>query len=90
MIDRVAAPAGWRVWLALWTVYIVWGSTYLGIRVVVETAPPLLSAGARFTAAGLIVYVFLLIRHGRGRVRLNARQVASASAIGSARSVPSP
>ncbi len=82
MIDRVAAPAGWRVWLALWTVYIVWGSTYLGIRVVVETAPPLLSAGARFTAAGLIVYVFLLIRHGRGRIRLNARQVASASVIG--------
>jgi drug/metabolite transporter (DMT)-like permease len=82
VIDRVAAPAGWRVWLALWTVYIVWGSTYLGIRVVVETAPPLLSAGARFTAAGLIVYVFLLFRHGRGRIRLNARQVASASVIG--------
>jgi drug/metabolite transporter (DMT)-like permease len=82
VIDRVAAPAGWRVWVALWTVYIVWGSTYLGIRVVVETVPPLLSAGARFTAAGLIVYVFLLIRHGRGRVRLNARQVASASLIG--------
>jgi drug/metabolite transporter (DMT)-like permease len=82
VIHRVAAPAGWRVWVALWTVYIVWGSTYLGIRVVVKTVPPLISAGARFAAAGLIVYVFLLIRHGRARVRLKARQVASASIIG--------
>ena len=46
-----AAPA-WQVWTALWIVYIVWGSTYLAIRVMVETVPPLLGAGARFTVAG--------------------------------------
>ena len=52
--DPPAAPPEWRVWLALWTVYIVWGSTYLGIRVVVETAPPLISAGARFSTRAYI------------------------------------
>ena len=77
-----AAPPEWRVWLALWTVYIVWGSTYLGIRVVVETAPPLISAGARFSLAGLLVYAFLLLSHGRERVRLSLRQAAGASAVG--------
>ena len=39
-------PRGMRVWVALWTVYIVWGSTYLAIRYVVETMPALLSAAA--------------------------------------------
>jgi drug/metabolite transporter (DMT)-like permease len=77
-----APPPEWRVWLALWTVYVVWGSTYLGIRVVVETAPPLISAGARFSSAGLLVYAFVLLRHGRERVRLSLRQAAGASAVG--------
>ena len=36
------------VWAALGIVYVVWGSTYLGIRIVVETMPPFLSSGARF------------------------------------------
>jgi drug/metabolite transporter (DMT)-like permease len=76
------APPEWRVWLALWTVYIVWGSTYLGIRVVVETAPPLISAGARFASAGLLVYAFLLLSHGREGVRMSLRQAAGASAVG--------
>jgi drug/metabolite transporter (DMT)-like permease len=76
------APPEWRVWLALWTVYIVWGSTYLGIRVVVDTAPPLISAGARFASAGLLVYAFLFLKHGREGVRLSLRQAAGASAVG--------
>jgi len=80
--DPPAAWPEWRIWLALWTVYIVWGSTYLGIRVVVETAPPLISAGARFSSAGLLVYAFLFLRHGRERVRLTLRQTAGAAAVG--------
>jgi drug/metabolite transporter (DMT)-like permease len=80
--DPSTAPPDWRVWLALWTVYIVWGSTYLGIRVVVETAPPLISAGARFSSAGLLVYAFLFLFHGREGVRLTLRQTAGASVVG--------
>ena len=33
-----------RLWTALWIVYLVWGSTYLGIKVAVRTLPPLLTA----------------------------------------------
>ncbi|HET6908418.1 MAG TPA: EamA family transporter [Mycobacteriales bacterium] len=50
---------GARVWLALWTVYLVWGSTYLAIRVLVHPSvgtgmPPLIGASARFIVAGVI------------------------------------
>src|SRR4051812_24266742 len=52
-----ASPA--LVWLALGCIYLIWGSTYLAIRVMVETVPPLLGAGFRFLIAGAIFYVFL-------------------------------
>ncbi len=42
-------------WLALLVIYVVWGSTYLAIRVVVQEAPPLVSAGLRFLVAGLVM-----------------------------------
>ena len=48
---------GWRVWTALWIVYIVWGSTYFAIKVSVRTLPPLLSAGMRFIARRLLLAV---------------------------------
>jgi drug/metabolite transporter (DMT)-like permease len=74
------APAAWLVWAALWTVYIVWGSTYLAIRVMVETMPPLLSAGVRFSVAGAVLLAVLAAR-GR-RVRLDRRRLASAALVG--------
>jgi drug/metabolite transporter (DMT)-like permease len=47
-----------KVWLALLAVYIVWGSTYLAIRFVVESIPPLFSGGLRFLISGLILYIW--------------------------------
>lgn len=47
---------------ALAIVYVVWGSTYLGIRVVVEEMPPLTGMGARFVAAGLLLGIVLRLR----------------------------
>ena len=47
-------------WAALLVVYVVWGSTYLAIRVGVETIPPLLLAGARYLIAGLILFPFAI------------------------------
>ena len=49
----MAAPARWKLLVALWTVYLVWGSTYLAIKISVETLPPFLSSGARFLLAGV-------------------------------------
>jgi drug/metabolite transporter (DMT)-like permease len=55
-------------WAALLVVYVVWGSTYLAIRVGVETIPPLLMAGVRYLIAGLILFPFA-IRSGPAAVR---------------------
>src|SRR4051794_24458223 len=79
---RDTAP-GWQVWTALWIVYIVWGSTYLAIRVVDRTMPALLTSGARFLLAGAIVYAILLLRRGRAAVRVTARQVLACAVVGS-------
>ena len=43
---------------AFFAIYFVWGSTYLAIRVLVETVPPLYAAGLRFSAAGICLYAW--------------------------------
>ena len=50
-----AVPARWKFLAALWTVYLVWGSTYLAIKVSVRTMPAFLSAGSRFLLAGALL-----------------------------------
>ena len=45
---------GAKIWIALWVVYIVWGSTYLGIELAGETMPGVFAAGVRFTTVGLL------------------------------------
>jgi drug/metabolite transporter (DMT)-like permease len=70
------------VWLGLATIYLVWGSTYLGIRVMVETVPPLLGAGLRFVFAGAAVAAWLLGRHGWAAFRVPAREFAAAAGVG--------
>jgi len=57
----VTAPVK-HVWIALALVYVLWGSTYLGIKVAVETIPPLLAAGSRFLVAALILAGILALR----------------------------
>ena len=79
---RAGQPPSWLVWAALWTVYIVWGSTYLAIRVTVETMPPLLTAAVRFLVAGAVVYGFLWVRKGRAHVRLEPREMVASTAVG--------
>lgn len=52
-------PATWRVAAAFGAVYLIWGSTYLGIRFAIETMPPLMMGGARFLLAGGLLYGWL-------------------------------
>ncbi len=63
-----ARRVGPGAWIALVIVWLVWGSTYLAIRVGVETIPPLLMAAARNLVAGLIMFPFAL-RNRRAAVR---------------------
>jgi len=53
----MAAPKKIRVIIAFAALYLVWGSTYLGIRFAIESIPPFLMAGMRFLLAGVIMYV---------------------------------
>jgi drug/metabolite transporter (DMT)-like permease len=52
------------VWVALTVVYIAWGSTYVGIRIMDRTIPPLIGAGCRYLSAGVAMYLFLWVRRG--------------------------
>ncbi|HXM52921.1 MAG TPA: EamA family transporter [Candidatus Binatus sp.] len=78
---RAARPAA-RIWLALGTVYILWGSTYLGIKYAIDTIPPILMGSVRFIVAGGVLYL-LAIRTGDTRGdRLGSRQWIAALVIG--------
>src|SRR3954451_6970016 len=72
----------WLLPAAMATIYVVWGSTYLAIRVMVETMPPLLGAGVRFAVAGLGMLAFLVARRGWAAVRPSRRQLLGALAVG--------
>jgi drug/metabolite transporter (DMT)-like permease len=52
----MAAPTKIRIIIAFAALYLIWGSTYLGIRFAIETIPPFLMAGTRFFGAGVIMY----------------------------------
>jgi drug/metabolite transporter (DMT)-like permease len=75
------APA-WRVWTALWIVYIVWGSTYLAIRLMVRTIPPLLAGGVRFFVAGALMCGVIAARRGTRALRLSRPQLGSCLLLG--------
>ena len=70
------------MWVALWIVYIVWGSTYLAIRLMVRTVPPLLGGGVRFLVAGGVMCGLIAARRGLGALRLPRPQLASTALIG--------
>jgi drug/metabolite transporter (DMT)-like permease len=54
--------AAWKTLLAFATIYFVWGSTFLAIRIGVAEVPPFLLAALRFSIAGLILYSWSLAR----------------------------
>lgn len=67
-----------HVWAALLVVYVVWGSTYFGIKIAVDTIPPLLAGGSRFLVAGGLLAGILVLRGTSLRV---SRSELGASAI---------
>jgi drug/metabolite transporter (DMT)-like permease len=76
-----------KAWLALLAVYIIWGSTYLAIRIAIRTVPPFLAAGVRWCIAGTAMFAFgMLSRNDEGErpPRPSARQWGSAAIIGTA------
>jgi drug/metabolite transporter (DMT)-like permease len=73
-----------QLFLAFAAVYVLWGSTYLAIKIAIETLPPFLMAGARFTLAGLILLSIAALQARRARepMRASARQWRNAAIAG--------
>jgi len=70
-----------KLWIALLALYIVWGSTYLGIRFAVETIPPFLHAALRFLISGVILYIW---RRAAGDPAPTASHWRSTAIVGTA------
>ena len=72
-------PPTWKILLAFATIYFVWGSTFLAIRVGVREVPPFLLAGMRFGFAGLALYGWM---RASGTPAPSRREWVGVSALG--------
>ncbi len=68
-----------RVVLAFFAIYVLWGTSFLAIRIAVLEVPPLFAAGTRFFVAGILLYSFMLLR---GRTKPTASQWRSLALLG--------
>jgi drug/metabolite transporter (DMT)-like permease len=71
-----------RVWAALATIYVVWGSTFIALALAVRTLPPFLAMSARHLVAGTVLLAVAWPR--RGAERIGWRQVGAAAVFGGA------
>ena len=76
------APSSALIAVALGIVYVVWGSTYLAIRVVVRDLPTLASASWRFMLAAIVLAVILMLRGGWRRLAATPRQLGGCAVLG--------
>jgi len=74
--------AGPLLWFNLIVVWIVWGSTYIGILFATESIPPFFAMGTRFIAAFLIMVVLTGVTRGWDALRVTRKEFASASFMG--------
>ncbi len=65
-----------RIWLALITLYIAWGTTYLAIHYAVQTIPPFFMTGTRFLVAGLTLYIWRRLAGDPAPTRIQWRSAA--------------
>src|SRR6266542_5021288 len=75
-----AAPSA--IWLGLITLYFVWGSTYLGIKISVESIPAFLMGSVRFLIAGGLLLAWSAVREGPNALRINRRQLRDSLVVG--------
>jgi drug/metabolite transporter (DMT)-like permease len=66
-----AAPSRARILAAFAAIYLIWGSTYLGIAIAIQTTPPFVMAGVRFVIAGLVLYAWMRLRGAPRPTRAN-------------------
>jgi drug/metabolite transporter (DMT)-like permease len=69
-------------WLSLWTVYLIWGSTYFAIAYVIESMPPLLAMGIRFLIAGLLLALIISLRQGTSELKIPRAELKNSLLMG--------
>ena len=77
-----ARPSSVALWAAMLTIYVIWGSTYLGIAVAIESMPPFLMAAIRFGIAGAMLLAWELLRNGRSLQRPTLRELRDSLIVG--------
>jgi drug/metabolite transporter (DMT)-like permease len=78
----MAASYGPRVWLALATIYVVWGSTFMAVTIAVRDVPPLLAMGVRHVTAGTLLLAIALPRGDRRGDRIGWAQIRAGFIFG--------
>src|SRR5215470_4475398 len=78
----MATRYGVRVWLALVTVYVVWGSTFIALAIVIRDLPPFLAMSARHLVAGSVLLAVSLPRGDRAGDRIGRPQISAAFGFG--------
>jgi drug/metabolite transporter (DMT)-like permease len=68
-----------KLLLALLLVYLLWGSTFMGVKIATATLPPLLISGLRFLVGGAILWAFMLARE---RALPRANEMRNAAFLG--------
>ena len=76
------ADRGAPIWIGMLILYVVWGSTYLGIAIAVDTIPPFIMASVRFLAAGLVLMTWSIAREGRSFVVPARREWRDSAIVG--------
>jgi len=78
----VTTRTGYRIWVPLIILWIVWGSTYVGIALQGQSMPPLLSNGTRLIIAGIVLAVVLILG-GKGRhLKITGAQFRGVATLG--------
>ena len=77
MTDHASAPR-WQMIAAFAAIYLIWGSTYLGIALAIQSMPPFIMAGSRFLLAGAALYIYARLT---GSPRPNCHALALGRAV---------
>jgi drug/metabolite transporter (DMT)-like permease len=75
---------GLQLWISMAILYVVWGSTYLAIKIAIKTLPPFLMASARFLVAGAVLFAITLRSSRREGTQLGLPQWRASAIVGAA------
>lgn len=76
------AVSPFAIWAGIVVLYLVWGSTYLGIKVAIDTIPPFVMGFLRFVPAGVLLAGAMLLRHRAAIRRPSTREVLDTTIVG--------